>query len=195
MLLSEKELQIIHNTDFLKTKISVFKKLHTLFENVRVQQKEVINNTSFNFLSNVDTKTGKIFKGENYNSLPYLVLDYPKLYSKLDTFSFRTMFLWGNFYSSTLHLDGNSFQKYKCIIASNLKQIISNNYEVYICVNASQWEYHYENDNYILLNNDNLEIIENINFLKISTRINLDEYNNLPFHSSKFLNDCLMIMK
>jgi hypothetical protein len=49
----------------------------------------------------------KISKGENYKGFPYVIMDYPALFSKDNVFALRTMFWWGNFFSITLHLSGN----------------------------------------------------------------------------------------
>jgi len=48
----------------------------------------------------------KISRGENYLGLPYLVLDYPRLFRPDAVLAIRTFFWWGHFFSSTLQLSG-----------------------------------------------------------------------------------------
>ena len=179
MILTEKEKLVISDTEFLKTKIAVMDKMHNLFSEVRKTLKSSIEKTNFEFPSEIDINNGKIFKGENYNSLPYTILDFPKLFSKSDTFTFRTMFYWGSFFSSTIHISGHSLEKYESYLKKNLHSLIDE--QVYFCVHNNPWEYHYDIDNYILLNNKKLNLIENRKFIKISKKFDLEQYQILPF--------------
>jgi hypothetical protein len=193
MQLSEKENQIIFDTEFLINKISVIAKIQTLFEEVRKSLVAAIISSDFVFPVSVDIDLGKIFKGENYQSLPYINLDFPKYFSNEDIFTCRTMFWWGNFFSSTLHLQGKSLELYRHNIINNLDKLI--NEEIYICINRSPWEYHYKSDNYILLSKFNIKKFNDLDFLKLSEKFNLADYNNLPKLSSDFLQRMLSILK
>ena len=192
MQLSDKEKQILHDTEFLLTKASLIKKISSLMESVHIELREVINNSGFDFGNEIDIVNGKIFKGENYRELPYVVLDYPKKFSNKDTFALRTMFWWGNYFSTTLHLEGDSLSQYQEFIIKNSAQITNN--EFFCCVNHTQWEYHYDQDNYELLGPDNKDLLKRNDFLKISKKYQLDSYSNLPILASNFLNDCLKLL-
>lgn len=48
----------------------------------------------------------KISKGENYKGLPWVMLDYPRMFGKEDVCAIRTFFWWGHAFSVTLHLKG-----------------------------------------------------------------------------------------
>jgi hypothetical protein len=52
------------------------------------------------------TTEPKISKGENYKGLPWVMLDYPRVFGKEDVYAIRTFFLWGHAFSVTLHLKG-----------------------------------------------------------------------------------------
>ena len=189
MELSEKEKKIISDREFLISKMSIIGKVQSLFENVRDELNKTISSSDFSFPEYVDAEIGKIFRGENYRSLPYVVLDYPKYFSELDTFAFRTMFWWGNFFSTTLHIDGKSADNFRSIIFSNAVKLIDEN--IFICVNDTPWEYHYEKDNYMLLERDNLALINEVEFIKLSKKYDLDKYNRLPIEASEFLRFCI----
>lgn len=192
MILTNKEIDIFKDKDFLITKTIVINKVHHLFEEVRSTLKESVSNSSFTFPLEVDTKIGKIFRGENYNMLPYVNLDYPKLFVGNDIFTFRTMFLWGSFFSSTLHLSGKYLDGYKKNILSNLQDYL--NEDLYICVNESPWHYHYGTDNYVKLTKNNIQLIENLNFLKLNMKFELNDYNQLPLLANNCLEKCLRII-
>ena len=124
---------------------------------------------------------GKISKGENYQQLPFVVLDYPKLFTDKSVFSFRTMFWWGNFFSITLHLGGRALENYRHNLIKNIDSL--KNTGIYICTNSTPWEYHYKKDNYVLIDemeNASLhEILENKDFIKLSRKIGLTEFKGV----------------
>lgn len=55
----------------------------------------------------------KMSKGERYKDLPYVILDYPRLFSREDIFALRTMFWWGHDFTATLHLAGHSLARHR----------------------------------------------------------------------------------
>ncbi|MCB9205746.1 MAG: hypothetical protein H6610_07970 [Ignavibacteriales bacterium] len=185
MELSNTELNIINDKEFLLKKIVVIKKIQKLFEILQRDLKGIVDSSEFIFHENVDVKYGKIFKGEDYKNLPYVVLDYPKLYSKENIFTFRTMFWWGNFYSSTFHLQGEIFNELKSKTIKNLQTSSFSN--LYICVNKTPWEYHYNDSNYILLTSENISKIDQLPFLKLSKKFDLDNYQILNEKAKLFL--------
>ena len=136
--------------------------------------------------------SGKISKGENYRNFPYLVLDYPATFSKEDIFAFRTMFWWGSFFSFTIHLQGRFLEQYRQHFSANIEKLAS--HDTFICVNSSPWEYHYEADNYKLLHPSDHDLMNRHPFLKISKRIELRQWENLPKEASDFLKFLLEII-
>ena len=86
----------------------------------------------------------KISRGENYLGLPYLVLDYPRLSSSSDLFFIRTMFWWGKFFSSTLHLSGAHADRYRGRIGSAWKRLADHS----VGINDDPWVHHFESSNY-----------------------------------------------
>ncbi len=48
----------------------------------------------------------KISRGENYQDLPWVMLDYPRNFSTADIFALRSFFWWGRFWNISLHLKG-----------------------------------------------------------------------------------------
>jgi len=181
LFLSEKELSVITDTDFLLAKAKIIAKIQKQFGQIRDELKSLVENSGLSFPEEVDTKMGKISKGENYQQLPFVVLDYPKLFTDKSVFSFRTMFWWGNFFSFTLHLGGRALENYRHNLIDNIDSL--KNTGTYICTNSTPWEYHYKKDNYVLIDkmeNDSLhEILENKDFIKLSRKIGLTEFKGV----------------
>jgi len=193
MQLTEKELLILQDTDFLLTKAKAIDKIYKQFEKTRKQLEQSVKELNFPLPKGTDLTTGKISKGENYLGLPFLVLDYPTLFSKKSIFAFRTMFWWGNFFSATLHLEGNALNHYRNSITNNFEKLL--NQKIFLGVGETPWQYHYEDDNYILLNETHRDFINNCKFLKLSKKIKLEKWNDVSEFSTDFFELILSVLK
>lgn len=188
----QKELDYLQDTDFLLTKRRISQQLQRLLAKSQDHIKQGLKDWKVFLPPNCLQRAGKISRGENYRGLPYLVLDYPRLLAKDDIFSFRSMFWWGNFFSCTLHLQGKSLQHYRLQLKENLlKQPELLPADTWICVNnTTPWEYHYQPSNYKLLKDvppDALRQLLESNFVKLSRKISLQQYEQFPSFSSKSL--------
>jgi hypothetical protein len=193
MNLTEKELLILQDTDFLLTKTTVLEKITELLGHTREELKSCIDNSNFSFPDQINLQNGKISKGENYRNLPYLVLDYPAHFKTKTVFAFRTMFWWGNFFSATLHLEGIALDHYRNSIRINLDRLLKK--DIYIGIGDTPWHYHYEEDNYTLLNETHRDFITNCKFLKLSKKIELKKWNDVPEFSTNFFELVLSVLK
>lgn len=178
MELNEKEFQVISDTDFLLTKSVVIKKMEQLFAATRAEIKDFLLLHSYVFPGNAQKITGKISKGENYRRLPYMILDYPAYFEKGNSFAYRTMFWWGNFFSCTLHLEGSSLNPYRQQIVDHINELAAE--EWYVSIGETPWQYHYESDNYLLISEIHSNHILDSAFIKLSRRIELNQWANLP---------------
>ena len=172
---TNEEFKIVQNSKFFYTKASATKKIDALLAKTRDEIKFHIEKEKIIFPKHVDARTGKIYRGENYNGLPYLILDYPKYFGKDSVYAFRTFFWWGKFFSCTLHISPAPKKL-------NYKQLLKK--EIYFCINDNPWQYHYEKDNYILIDKLSEKKIESIlkknKFIKLSRKINLKDYKKVP---------------
>jgi hypothetical protein len=186
--LQDKELQYLQDTHFLSTKLRIMKSLQSLLEQTQQalhQQKERLP-----LPAQVWEVPPKISRGENYRSLPYLVLDYPRIFQQETTFAYRTMLWWGHGFSCTLHLGGSYWQHYQSLLLAKLATLETTN--LWVCVNNTPWEYHYEPDNYLPLEKylqqpGALEKLASMPFFKVSRRIPLEYYQELPRLSTQTL--------
>ncbi len=192
MGITEKELLILQDRDFLLTKTTTINKIYNLLELTRDKLKTIVKNSNFSFPEGTDILNGKISKGENYKNLPYMVLDYPALFTTKSVFAYRTMFWWGNFFSASLHLEGMALNYYRKSITLNLDKLLKKN--VYIGVGDTPWQYHYEDDNYSLLNEAHSDFITNCKFLKLSKKIELKKWNDVPEFSTNFFELVLSVL-
>lgn len=179
--ISEDELNLIRDVDFLKKKTIVLEKIKYLFSDIQSGLKEYIDHNP----GGPEYKhPGKISRGENYQHLPYLVLDYPSIFSQPDIFALRTMFWWGHFFSVTLHLQGKFLVPVRHSILEKIVPLQRN--EIYISVGTTPWEYHYNPDNYEIISLDHRQHIRQAEFLKLSKKFRLESFSELPGEVIRF---------
>jgi hypothetical protein len=172
---NKKELEYLHDQHFLITKNIIVDKTFTLLTTVQEELRQKVPST-------LAKKSPKISRGEQYLGLPYMVLDYPRLFEQQDIFAFRTMFWWGNFFSSTLHLGGSYLHKYRQSLLAN--QDLLAKHQFYFCISFDPWQYHYQPDNYKLAkdcSDDELnQAFRERPFIKISRKWPITAYSKLP---------------
>jgi hypothetical protein len=173
--LSAGELAIAADRDIILTKRIVMECASELFSG----QIPFIGSTFSAIIKNEDLRNAapKISKGENYNALPYVIMDYPALFTKDNVFALRTMFWWGNFFSITLHLSGRFKEHYTEAIFNNLPHAGP---DVHVCTGEKEWEHHFEESNYkayaSLTPKERTELIAKP-FLKIAIKYELHHWN------------------
>ena len=91
MMFTAEELEILNNTHFLTVKNQINKKVVGLLSEIEQGIKKIIDESTFDFPEGTITRTGKISKGEQYEGLPYYVLDYPRKFTSKDVFAYRVM--------------------------------------------------------------------------------------------------------
>jgi hypothetical protein len=178
--LSDKELSLVKNVEWILTKQMIIQKVYDLFSgSVEMVRSAIIN--IHPLPDTVRLSVPKIYKGENYLQLPYVIMDYPRCFDKEDIFAIRTMFWWGNFFSITLHLSGI----YKVFIKENLynRESIHAD-ELFIGVNENQWQHHFEEDNFLpiaqLSQQQRVALFEKNNFVKLAIKFSLDKWHEMP---------------
>lgn len=175
---SNEELAAIKDRNFFQLKHSSTKKIVDLFGELEKELKAIANENNLN-IEGLNVSAGKIFRGENYNLYPYVLLDYPRLFTTESVFAFRTMFWWGSGFSFTLHIQGKALKKFRSKLLNDMKKLIG--MEVYFCVSKTPWQYHYEKDNYILISENTIEDITMMGiqneFIKLSRRLDIDHFS------------------
>ena len=177
--LSPNELALVQNAEWLLTKNTIIEKVYVLFGGVAHHLRDVQLARPGLLSSEVLTPSPKIAKGENYNGLPYVMLDYPRLFNRENTFAVRTFFWWGHFFSVTLQLKGIYKQQYAPLLLHNLQLLQETGF--YICISDDEWRHEFEEDNYVLLSQLNVTAVEKIllanDFCKLSAKISLPLWN------------------
>jgi hypothetical protein len=193
MTLTNRELTILQNTDFLLTKAKALNMIEELLLETRGALEEVVSESGLSFPSGATLAGGKISRGENYRGLPYRVLDQPALLTADDIFAFRTMFWWGHFFSATLHLQGASLQRFRQGLTDHIEGLADGH--TFIGVGDTPWEYHFGKDNYAPLRPAHRAHLGSCDFLKLSRKMELQEWQRLPEFAAGFLKTLLAVLE
>ena len=126
-----------------------------------------------------------------------MVLDYPRRFSAETIFAFRTMFWWGKEFSFTLHLQHAALEHFRDRIATNISKLQGKQF--YYCVNKTPWEYTFEPDNFqpldILLNEPGFsDRIIQATFIKLSRKIPIRDFDNVPHYSTETLRELILVL-
>lgn len=174
--LSADEITLINNKEWILTKHQIIKRIYEMFGEINDIMKKEIKYLDHLFPENIRYQGGKISRGENYQLLPYVILDYPSFFWKNNIFAVRTMFWWGNFFSVTLHLSGHHKTKFINNNPSLLSFLKKNDFS--ICINEEEWQHHFEEGNYIpatVISGDVYQKSVEQPFFKIAKKISLSE--------------------
>ncbi len=172
--LSAFEQQLVSDANWILTKNRIIEKVYLLFGNLseHYKQEPLLQQLP----EEIITASPKIARGENYEGLPYVMLDYPRCFGKEDTFAIRTFFWWGNFFSITLQLKGKYVRQYADVIQNNVNK--NTNEELWINVNDEEWQHHFRNDNMMRIANLQQNISDK-KILKLAVQYKLEDWDNV----------------
>ncbi len=180
--LSNIELQFVTDPEILLTKNRIISKVYDLLGAVAHNYQMQLDKLS---PFAIETAEAKISKGENYNGLPYVMLDYPRNFSKENSISIRSFFWWGNFFSITIHLSGKYQQQFSEKIQQAISKKVFNGWS--ICTSDNQWEHHFERSNYAQINELNFGDIATLPFIKIAKKIPLQQWDQvIEFYTKNY---------
>lgn len=175
--LSALEMELVNNKEWIFTKQQIIEKVYHLFGELHHNYRQIVE-TENDILPSIFQKPGgKISKGENYKGLPFLILDYPAMFTKENILAIRTMFWWGNFFSISLHLSGNNFKNTNDI---NHWLDFFQEKNFFVCINEKQWEHHFHSSNFIDIQGMNKEQIQGLckkNFFKVAKKLELSKWD------------------
>ncbi len=195
-MLSERELEIVQDTKWILTKQQIIATVFHLFnEQVPVIQQQ-IEASGYVLPPELLAAVPKISRGENYRGLPWVTLDYPAVFGKVNVFALRTMFWWGNFISVTILLSGSYKELLQKLTAEHLSRQQAG---LFICVNGNAWHHHFEPDNYVSVQDCDVKRLKQIitpnSFIKLAVKIDLKEWNNVSSHLSVAYKRLMLLLK
>jgi hypothetical protein len=185
--LSAAEKELMCNASVILTKNSIIEKVYQLLGNVLLSFQE--NENCKKILSEIPSNYPKISKGENYEGLPWVMLDYPRCFSAADIFAVRIFFWWGNFFSITLQAKGRYKSKLQ---VANYKLHVMDDW--YLCCNEDEWQHHFREDNYLPLSSFTEKQIHDLPFIKLAKKIPLEKWDEVELFLKKSFDEIMAII-
>ena len=113
----------------------------------------------------------KISRGENYEGLPWVMLDYPRYFKVNEHFAIRTFFWWGHFLSISLLVKGKlaADWQWEKLDAALMK-------DWYLCCSTDAWQHHFRPDNFIPFCSFQNDQLSNLPFIKLAKKIPVAEF-------------------
>ena len=195
--LSPKELELVNNADWILTKNGIIQKVADLFGEVSntyrgdlAKYTELVHSPAFELAP-------KLSKGEQYQSLPYIMLDYPRYFTEPDIFAIRSFFWWGNHCSIHLILRGKFLLQYGPSIDHYFQlfgKYADETRNWHIGTGAELWQHHFERNNYIPIEDWNGSSVPQLPFLKLAKKIPLEEWDDIDQFLIKHFNRILSML-
>jgi len=179
--LSNTELLLVADASVILTKNNIIAKVYALFGILSENFKTLLAAMPHKLPQQALAISPKIYKGEQYLGLPYVMLDCPRLYTADNILAIRCFFWWGNFFSITLHLSGEFMHDYSQSLQNWLEQHRDKNW--FICVNTDPWQHHFGENNYCsvdVMGNAilNKALAADGGFIKLAKKMPLEQWDD-----------------
>jgi hypothetical protein len=161
--LSAEEMRLVRDPAWILTKNSVIGKVVEMFAGLSGEWREIFHSET----------EPKISKGEQYKGLPWVMLDYPRVFGKEDVFAIRTMFWWGHCFSVALHLKGEYLRSFLPVILSKREELEAAGFTPGVA--EEEWEHAVMPGAW-----DGLSAWRERGFGKLAVGVSLDRWNEAP---------------
>ena len=178
LTLSAEERLLMMDTRFILTKNAVLKKVELLFGAVSETSRQRVTALGLEGLPQF-VLSPKIARGEHYQHLPWVMLDYPRIFTRTDTCAIRCFFWWGNYCTVTLQLAGSYLNQYQQPVEAFVKQYAGER-DWYLSVGEDQWQHELAPTAYVVAASvDETYWMENRSFIKLVKKIPLEQWDEL----------------
>ena len=191
--LSAKEKRLVNDARIILTKNAIMEKTKSLMGEWKLSYDELLKGKSFT----VEPASAKLSRGENYQGLPWLMLDHPRYFKGADILAIRSFFWWGRFFSITLHLAGKPKQAAEKNIIGSFKRLRKRGFS--LCVNSDQWQHHMEKENYRSLRDmkagEFAAIVSGKEFIKLTQKLELKKWEKAKKPMTKYFRELVRIIE
>ncbi len=174
---SPDEIRLMTDGSWILTKNAVIAKIYGGMAQLSERMKILVQAPASGLPVEFATSNAKISRGENYRGLPYVMMDYPKVFGKEDILAIRTFFWWGQYCSITLHAKG----KYAASLLQKLPAAIAKqpHHQFHIATTGDEWNHDLGSEDYGLLNETGGEALQNGNYLKLAAKVELEQWERM----------------
>lgn len=174
-MFSPEEMRLVMDADVILTKNSAMGKVVELMAGLS-EEYRVVWEAAGGQLGGAAGEP-KISRGENYRGLPWVMLDYPRLFGRDDVFAIRTLFWWGHSFSVTLHLKGRYKERFGPVVRGRWAELAAAGFHV--GVSEDEWRHEHVPENYAVVSGAE-DMEREADFLKLSAAVGLDRWEHAP---------------
>ncbi|MEZ4852262.1 MAG: hypothetical protein R3B93_27370 [Bacteroidia bacterium] len=179
--LTERELAVFQDPDFMPLKAKVWAKIEVLLSQLQEQLEEKIPEFSEQLPKEFIYSSGKLSRGENYKTYSYRVMDYPRVFQGDDIFTFRCVVLWGHPIGFHLILRGKYKEEFQDLL---LGKLANQKREVWLSDQDDPWVWEQDLSRQILLQGEVSEPVRQKilakTFFRVSYYLPSEEYFRIP---------------
>ena len=135
--LSPEEMRLVSDPGWILTKNSIVAKVVEMMAGLADAYREVWYEEGW---------SPKISRGENYSGLPWVMLDYPRVFGREDVLAVRTFFWWGQGWNVILHLKGVYRDLYLPVILERWQELEAAGFHVGI--HSDEWRHEHTDEVY-----------------------------------------------
>ncbi len=180
VMLSTKELELVTDAGWILTKNQIIDKVYKLFGTLHENYTFLLENNAPEKDWGISFQSPKISKGEQYEGLPWVMLDHPRYFAGKDSLAIRSFFWWGNFYSITLQVSGACQQK----LAPSIQQYFMNAQkdsaaykQWYLSISDDPWQHDFGEKNYRRITDIADIDFAALPFIKLAKKIPLEDWD------------------
>lgn len=179
--LSKKEQEMVVDAGLILTKNRILQEWVEFFARWQEEQVKPVLEAPL-LIPEWTASSPKISRGENYQGLPWVVLDYPRAYKAGRFSALRSLFWWGQLGSMTLHVAGPFKEKLEERLLESHPLAAAAGW--HICVSADEWQHHDGPANYRpaaeLAEEEWKDLIRTKTFCKLACFFKLEDWEQLP---------------
>lgn len=177
LMLSEEERRIAKDASVILTKNRIIQYVYNLFGQISSEDR-----SKWDLLTSSAGIIGpKISRGENLSGLPWVMLDYPRIFTNNDVLAIRILFWWGNFFSITLHTKGLYQDRISNSILNNLHLLAEEGWSVGI--GDDPWIHDHNIETYQPIATTDKKVIDSMirskEHFRISKKYDLEQWDSL----------------
>jgi hypothetical protein len=177
---SPEEFALISDAKWILTKNSVMEKVVGMMAELSEVYKGL-------WVGGIEPGNAKISRGENYLGMPWVMLDYPRIFGREDVLAIRTMFWWGHPFSVTLHLKGRYQAIFLPVIERSRGRLAAAGFHV--SIGDDEWRHELVPDNYAPIGEVG-DVGVARSFVKLSAAVGLDRMAEAP----RLLEDLFVVL-
>ena len=191
---STEELLLVRNSEPILTKNRIIEKISRGLGSLVVQMQQEVRKRRLMYEA-FDHSGPKISRGEKYQGLPYLMLDYPRMFDKQHILAIRTFFWWGYFCSITLHVKGRYQLQVSEKISNSLNHLKEKNF--YISLRGDEWDHNITGGAYqpLTVATANASALQQANFIKLSSKVEIGQWDSMEKELFEYFVELLKLIE